>query len=70
MGDEIKIEDRRFGTTNSNDATSRLDDLNEDELNAEIGESEEEYMQKSKHRVEEEKSKMILTRKEWDKNFD
>ena len=57
--------------------TSRLEDFHDDDLDSVANsaggvsqDSIDDNLAKSRARIEEEKSKIILTRKEWDKNFD
>lgn len=54
----------------ANEQSSRLDELAEEEAEPESDESEDELAAKARQRLEEEKAKAVLTRKEWDKDFD
>ena len=74
LGIEIfdeKKQRKRSGTTNTNELTSRIEDVDENDLDSpQNSDSTDENLSKSRQRIEEEKAKIILTRKEWDKNFD
>lgn len=56
--------------SSTKEQTSKLEDFNDEELDDGLDESEDEHQAKSRQRMEEEKAKIILTRKEWDKHFD
>lgn len=62
------------GTAESNDilSGSKFDEFDNSEFEGDMKENEEveEHMLKSKAKQEEERAKIILTRKEWDKCFD
>jgi len=63
------IEDvQKHGSTN--EQSSKLEELGDEEGEAESEESEDEHTAKNRQRLEEERAKAVLTRKEWDKNFD
>lgn len=72
----IKIEDigKKGSSTEENDSSnnkSKTGDEDKDEIYGDlIGEGDDEQTAQNKKKMEEEKAKNILTRKEWDKNFD